>query len=137
MTIHIRFRRPGPVARKVCKHCENRRSLFRQEGILKWDPYYALCYKCHDRDVLLSDGSLFKPHRKHVVDALTPCSACHDAHGVSALQGNPVNNAHLIDFDVSVVQPNAQGLRIYESAGPGAGSCSLSCHGREHERTGY
>jgi len=98
---------------------------------------YALCYKCHDRDVLLSDASLFKPHRKHVVDALTPCSACHDAHGVSALQGNPVNNAHLIDFDVSVVQPNAQGLRIYESAGPGAGSCSLSCHGREHERTGY
>ena len=49
MTIRIRFRRPAPVARKVCKHCENRRSLFRQEGILKWDPYYALCYKCYQR----------------------------------------------------------------------------------------
>ena len=49
MTIHIRFRRPGPVARKVCKHCENRRSLFRQEGIAKWDPYYALCYKCYQK----------------------------------------------------------------------------------------
>ena len=47
MTFRIRFRRPAPVARKVCKHCENRRSLFRQEGILKWDPYYALCYKCY------------------------------------------------------------------------------------------
>ena len=47
MTIRIRLRRPAPVARKVCKHCENRRSLFRQEGILKWDPYYALCYKCY------------------------------------------------------------------------------------------
>jgi hypothetical protein len=47
MTIRIRFGRPAPVARKVCKHCENRRSLFRQEGILKWDPYYALCYKCY------------------------------------------------------------------------------------------
>ena len=47
MTISIRFRRPAPVAKKVCKHCENRRSLFRQEGILKWDPYYALCYKCY------------------------------------------------------------------------------------------
>ncbi len=47
MTIRIRFRRPAPVAKKVCKHCENRRSLFRQEGILKWDPYYALCYKCY------------------------------------------------------------------------------------------
>jgi hypothetical protein len=49
MTIRIRFRRPAPVAKKVCKHCENRRSLFRQEGILKWDPYYALCYKCYQR----------------------------------------------------------------------------------------
>ncbi len=49
MTIRIGFRRPAPAARKVCKHCENRRSLFRQEGILKWDPYYALCYKCYQR----------------------------------------------------------------------------------------
>ena len=49
MTIRIRFRRPAPVAKKVCQHCENRRSLFRQEGILKWDPYYALCYKCYQR----------------------------------------------------------------------------------------
>ena len=49
MTIRIRFRQPAPVARKACKHCENRRSLFRQEGIRKWDPYYALCYKCYQR----------------------------------------------------------------------------------------
>lgn len=49
MTIRIRFRRSAPVARKVCKHCENRRALFRQEGILKWDPYYALCYRCYQR----------------------------------------------------------------------------------------
>ena len=49
MTIRIRFRRPAPVAKKVCKHCENRRALFRQEGIMKWDPYYALCYKCYQR----------------------------------------------------------------------------------------
>ena len=49
MTIRLRFRRPAPVARKVCKHCENRRALFRQEGIQKWDPYYALCYKCYQR----------------------------------------------------------------------------------------
>ena len=49
MTIRLRFRRPAPVARKVCKHCENRRALFRQEGIAKWDPYYALCYKCYQK----------------------------------------------------------------------------------------
>ena len=51
MTIRIRFRHPAPVARKACQHCENRRSLFRQEGIRKWDPYYALCYKCYQRYV--------------------------------------------------------------------------------------
>ena len=61
MTIRIRFRRPAPVAKKVCKHCENRRSLFRQEGILKWDPYYALCYKCYQRYFTLAQGEQLPP----------------------------------------------------------------------------
>ena len=56
MTIRIRFRQPAPVARKTCSHCENRRSLFRQEGIRKWDPYYALCYKCYQRYVTRAQG---------------------------------------------------------------------------------
>jgi hypothetical protein len=56
MTIRIRFRQPAPVARKACSHCENRRSLFRQEGIRKWDPYYALCYKCYQRYITRAQG---------------------------------------------------------------------------------
>jgi hypothetical protein len=56
MTIRIGFRRPAPAARKVCKHCENRRSLFRQEGIAKWDPYYALCYQCYQRYFTRAQG---------------------------------------------------------------------------------
>ena len=56
MTIRIGFRRPAPVARKVCKHCENRRALFRNEGIRKWDPYYALCYKCYQRYFTRAQG---------------------------------------------------------------------------------
>lgn len=51
MNIRIRFGTPAPVARRVCKHCENRRALFRHEGIRKWDPYYALCYTCYQRYV--------------------------------------------------------------------------------------
>ncbi len=89
---------------------------------------YALCYKCHDRDVLLSDPSGF-PHRKHVVDQATPCSACHASHGVSAFAGNAVNNAHLVDFDVSIVRPSQTGLRLYKST---TRSCTLSCHGSDH-----
>jgi hypothetical protein len=61
MTIRIGFRRSAPVARKVCKHCENRRSLFRQEGITKWDPYYALCYKCYQRYFTRAHGELASP----------------------------------------------------------------------------
>lgn len=61
MTIRIRYRRPAPVARKVCKHCENRRALFRQEGILKWDPYYALCYKCYQRYFTRAQGEQAPP----------------------------------------------------------------------------
>ena len=61
MTIRLRFRRPAPVARKVCKHCENRRALFRQEGIAKWDPYYALCYKCYQRYFNRAQGAPAPP----------------------------------------------------------------------------
>ena len=61
MTIRIGFRRPAPAARKVCKHCENRRSLFRQEGIAQWDPYYALCYKCYQRYFTRAQGELAPP----------------------------------------------------------------------------
>ena len=61
MTIRIRFRQPAPVARKACTHCENRRSLFRSEGIRKWDPYYALCYKCYQRYVTRVQHGLDTP----------------------------------------------------------------------------
>ena len=61
MTIRLRFRRPAPVARKVCKHCENRRALFRQEGIAKWDPYYALCYKCYQNYFNRVQGEVASP----------------------------------------------------------------------------
>lgn len=57
MTIRFRFREPAPVARKACKHCENRRALFRAEGIRKWEPYYALCYKCYQRYVTRAEAA--------------------------------------------------------------------------------
>jgi predicted CXXCH cytochrome family protein len=93
---------------------------------------YALCYKCHDRDVLLSDRSGFPPHRKHVVEKSAPCSACHDAHGVSADAGNERSNAHLIAFDTAIVQPATSGLLEYQAGGPRHGSCSLTCHQVAH-----
>jgi predicted CXXCH cytochrome family protein len=108
---------------------------------------YALCYKCHDREVLLSDpgnpppdparASSFPEHRRHVGPTVNaPCSACHAVHGVSALAGTPDANAHLIDFDVSIVKPLG-GVRRYQSGGPARGSCTLTCHGRDHAAAAY
>jgi hypothetical protein len=97
---------------------------------------YALCYKCHDRDVLLSDRSAFRLHRAHVIDRRAPCSTCHVAHGVSAKTGTSENNAHLVDFDVGIVSPAPGGLS-YASAGTRSGSCTLTCHGHRHDAARY
>ena len=96
---------------------------------------YALCYKCHVREVLLSPASAFPLHQKHVVDQRTPCSACHAAHGVSATAGTPLANAHLVDFDLTIVRPAAGAP--YTSTGPRAGSCNLTCHGQRHDSLRY
>jgi hypothetical protein len=98
---------------------------------------YALCYGCHDRSVVLSNRS-FRGHRKHVVEERTPCSVCHDAHGIDGAAGNAVNNAHLINFDLSVVSPlSSTGEIEYVSQGNGAGYCTLRCHGENHHQEDY
>ncbi len=93
---------------------------------------YALCYKCHERTVLLSNASGFPSHAKHVIGSATPCSACHDAHGVSNVAGNDRENAHLVSFDLSIVKSSGV-PPSYSSDGPGHGSCNLTCHGRVHD----
>jgi predicted CXXCH cytochrome family protein len=97
---------------------------------------YALCYKCHERSSILNDES-FPGHRSHVVDERTPCSACHDPHGISSTQGNAVNNSNLINFDLSIVQPDSQGRMLFEDTGVLSGQCFLSCHGSSHEPKVY
>jgi predicted CXXCH cytochrome family protein len=103
------------------------------DGTVEGPAAYALCYKCHDRETLLSDRSGFPLHRVHVVDRRAACSACHDPHGVSSQRGNEQNNAHLVDFDVNVVRADAAGRREYRTAGPRHGSCALACHGSTHD----
>lgn len=105
---------------------------------------YAMCYKCHSRASLAAGQSFggFHGHPLHVGlggehPVRAPCSTCHDAHGISATQGNPINNARLINFDTSVVRPTAGGLLKFEMLGPTSGRCYLVCHGRTHNPLGY
>jgi predicted CXXCH cytochrome family protein len=97
---------------------------------------YALCYKCHSRTSILADAS-FREHNVHVRGADIPCSACHDPHGVSATQGNAINNSKLINFDTSIAKPTAGGLLKYESQGLFSGRCYLVCHGVTHNPRSY
>ncbi len=99
---------------------------------------YALCYQCHWRDTndgILTDRSF--EHSIHLADAIS-CSTCHDAHGISSSRGTFTNNSHLINFDTSIVFPDpATGLLKYESTGPFAGRCFLTCHGKDHSGEEY
>ena len=98
---------------------------------------YALCYSCHERTSILANES-FPTHGRHVVDAKTPCSVCHDAHGISSAQGTAMNHSHLINFDVTVVQPDPVTGRLeFRDTGKRTGECYLNCHGVAHSPKGY
>ncbi len=92
---------------------------------------YALCYKCHSRDSILGDES-FSEHRRHIVKERAPCSACHDAHGISQTQGNATNNSHLINFDLTIVSRGPMGRLEFVDTGRFSGQCFLSCHRKGH-----
>ena len=99
---------------------------------------YALCYKCHSRDSILSDQSFRalnssgqdRGHRFHVVDQKTACTTCHDSHGVAA-------NMHLINFNPEYVTASSTGRIEYRSTGALRGNCTLTCHGADHVNAAY
>ena len=95
---------------------------------------YALCYSCHDRNSIINNvggDNTFKEHRKHIVDERTPCSVCHDSHGISSLQGNSTNNSKLINFNTSAVSSYNGELKFVDG-GQGNRYCLLKCHGENH-----
>ncbi len=112
---------------------------------------YALCYRCHNRTVILSDVSFPEKtlrttasgggHRGHLA-AGAPCSACHDPHGVYEL-GAPGStgtgsHTHLINFDTTIVLPKpGNQYPIFTQTGMLSGSCTLVCHGKTHDNTSY
>jgi predicted CXXCH cytochrome family protein len=98
---------------------------------------YALCYQCHRRSSILSDES-FSGHRRHIVDQNTPCSVCHDAHGVRPVGATLTDQTHLINFDTTVVfnEPSTNRLE-FRDLGRFRGSCTLLCHSHNHVDATY
>ena len=90
---------------------------------------YALCNKCHDvQNSVLADRS-FREHNKHVSGERAACSTCHDPHAS--------NSPMLINFDLSIVAPNSRGVLQFTRTGVGHGTCSLRCHGEDHDNESY
>ncbi|MBE0641559.1 MAG: hypothetical protein IH599_05945 [Bacteroidales bacterium] len=98
---------------------------------------YALCYSCHSRTSILNDVS-FERHHLHIVDEHTPCITCHDAHGISSMQGNSLNNSNLINFRLGSGGPTPwNNLLKYEDLGTYHGQCYMRCHGEDHDPFTY
>ena len=94
---------------------------------------YALCYRCHDRNIMLANPDTFGTlHKLHVVDQQAPCGACHDPHGIGSNQGMTTNNSHLINFNTEMVTRSSNGRLEYITTSPSSGRCSLTCHGVDH-----
>ncbi len=121
-------------------HGSNVRHILRFEyttadGLAESASAYALCYRCHRRELVLGP-SPFAEHGMHVVAERVSCATCHDPHG-------SVGNRALIrfgdtsQFGIDAVAPAASGRLAFESAAPGSGTCYLTCHGRNHDPESY
>ncbi|HUB25980.1 MAG TPA: cytochrome c3 family protein [Tepidisphaeraceae bacterium] len=107
------------------------------DGTSESESAYALCYRCHQRSSILGNES-FSRHSIYIVDQRTPCSVCHDAHGIGSAQGTMRDNAHLMNFDTSIVQPDPiTHLLEYRTTGMRTGKCYLTCHGKVHSGLKY
>jgi predicted CXXCH cytochrome family protein len=97
---------------------------------------YALCYRCHNRNALLSDTASF-PHRSHVVEQQASCVVCHDAHG-SRQSPSLINFLLRGKAGNEVVKPSGSNkIEFRPGTRRGTGECSLTCHGSDHEARKY
>jgi len=90
---------------------------------------FALCDKCHDVQNKVLQNYSFTRHSTHVVNDGAACSTCHDPHASQ--------NQALVNFDLSIVAPSSSGPVSYIRTGPGHGSCTLTCHGKDHQTLSY
>lgn len=94
---------------------------------------YALCDKCHDvQNGVVNNDAIFRQHQKHVVEERASCATCHAPHGMQG--ATAITNGRLINFDTKIVGPNGSGILRIDTA---ARTCSLRCHGEDHNNEHY
>ena len=105
-------------------------------------PSTEICFKCHQYSVYVNtldaSNTRFRSgtnnlHVKHMAKGqytATTCYTCHNSHGG--------NNLHLINFDTSIVTPlNGYTSETAWQWDGTSGSCTISCHGYDHEPATY
>jgi predicted CXXCH cytochrome family protein len=121
----------------------------------------ALCLVCHAEEGFVSNLSSaptnFRLHQEHVTgiagkgtggtDIDTPgagqgnaiCAECHfRIHGTAvAYRVGDRSNARLVNFAPNVLPNSVTGIPSWTSTGIGTGSCTLTCHGKEHDGLQY
>jgi predicted CXXCH cytochrome family protein len=100
-------------------------NLFPNPDLSAFGPY-ALCGKCHDLKLILTNTS-FNGHARHI-NAGFSCSACHTAHGMGSYSPT-ISGERLVNFDANVVAANGPGPISYNRA---KNTCNLTCHGQAH-----
>lgn len=95
------------------------------------DPY-ALCWNCHGSSQIFNDQTYFKEHSRHIINDNAPCSACHfSPHGVAFVA--------MVRFDPGYVVKSlaSNSGPTFTSDGSHRGSCTLTCHGKDHDQVPY
>ncbi len=88
----------------------------------------ALCFKCHDENVIFDRTKSFQYHTIHSkgAEAETACTTCHDPHGVATQE-------HLINFNTAIVSQNGTAPISYKGNElTRSGYCILTCHTEQH-----
>lgn len=95
------------------------------------DPY-STCWRCHNSTMIVNDVTYFPKHNRHIVELQAPCTTCHySPHGAS--------HSELVKFNPMYVGASASAGAgpAFADAGANSGSCTLTCHGADHNNFSY
>lgn len=133
---------PGPYA---CSQCHNPhgdngngRLLRNRYDTSIYVPYgnspdpYGSCWACHSASSIVNDTVFFNRHMSHIVNDQASCTACHySPHGIAA--------SELVRFNpfFVTISTAANAGPAYMDGGNHTGTCTLTCHGVDHNNLLY